>query len=319
MVLSPIQKKWLIIRNGAVGDTLLLSPVVLAIRDRYPNALIEVMGNLERVELLAGDGMADQATTFDQPGMETLFVDDGELSASLKQYFSGFDVIVYYGQNGLERIAPKLRINPDQVVITHPALPDGDDVHITQHYLQAVKSLIDPHKTFLPKIALRDDEIAWGKSWLQQQADRLDDSYVLGIHCGAGSKTKQAPFDLFHQKIEDIKSQKPLILIPKGPADEDVVNSFVDSLTRDIPYIIVDGLRLRELAAVLSHCNEFIGNDSGVTHIAAALGIPTTAVFVSGKPEVWKPLGECVTIINCRMDRACETQIHLSKWRSSCE
>lgn len=292
-------KKWLIIRNGAAGDTLLLSPVLQAVHDQYQNAHIEVMGNIEQVELLLGYGLADKATAFDQPGIESLFVDQSELSNPIKEYFQKFDVIIYYGQNHLETIQSKLKVKDEQTVITHPALPNSDDVHITEHYLQAVVSLIDNKKSYIPKIALRVDEIEWGKTWLKEQSSHIDDCYGLGVHVGAGSKMKRAPIEYYLKKINEIESkQSPLLMIPKGPADDDAVDAFIGSLPKDISYVVLEELRLRELAAVLSCCDEFIGNDSGVTHIAAALGIPTTAVFVTGNPVMWKPLGECVRVVD---------------------
>lgn len=289
-------KKWLIIRNGAVGDTLLLSPVAQAIRGHIPDAHIEVMGNVERTELLVGDGLADKATAFDQPGMEALFCEEAELPPQIKTYFNAFDVIIYYGQSGLDGIASKLKTRDEQVILTHPALPK-EDIHITKHYLQAISSLLNVDKPYLPKLTLSEDEIAWGKAWLQERMPRFEDHFVLGLHVGAGSITKMTPFELFHQKIKEIQPQNPLILIPKGPADEEAVSAFAKTLMDDTPHVIVDGLQLRKLAAVLSHCKEFTGNDSGVTHIAAALQIPTTAIFVTGNPEIWKPLGKHVSII----------------------
>lgn len=291
--------KWLIIRNGAVGDTLLLSAVLQTIRCQQPNSYIEVMGNIERVELLVGDGLANKATAFDQPGIESLFKDDGELSNPLIEYFCGFDVIVYYGQSHLENIRSKLSVNINQTVITHPALPNSDDVHITEHYLQAVHSLIDNKKSYTPKIALRVNEIEWGKTWLKERGNHFDDCYILGVHVGAGSKIKRAPIENYLKKINEIESkQSSLLMIPKGPADDDAVDALIESLPKDISYVVLEKLRLRELAAVLFCCDEFIGNDSGVTHIAAALGIPTTVVFVTGNPAMWKPLGECVRVVD---------------------
>lgn len=289
--------RWLLIRNGAVGDTILLSSVLQAIRAHTPYAYIEMMGNLERMELLVGGGLANHAVSFEQPGIETLFADNVTLPQHLQDYFSRFDVIIYYGQSNAERIESKLRTNARQIVITHPALPANDDVHITKHYLQAIQKIMDIHQGWIPKISLRDNEVAWGKAWLKTHVENGDNHYVAGIHVGAGSKAKQAPFEVFHQKMDEIKMKhNPLIILPKGPSDEEAVDAFLTSLTDSIPFIIAEGLRLRELAAVLSNCNEFFGNDSGITHLAAALGIPTTAVFVSGNPMVWQPLGGHVKI-----------------------
>jgi ADP-heptose:LPS heptosyltransferase len=55
-------------------------------------------------------------------------------------------------------------------------------------------------------------------------------------------------------------------------------------------------LELPLLAAILSQCHLFIGNDSGITHLAAALGVPTIALFGPTDPYVWGPRGKKVFI-----------------------
>jgi len=54
---------------------------------------------------------------------------------------------------------------------------------------------------------------------------------------------------------------------------------------------------LVELAAVLERCALFLGNDSGVTHLAAAVGTPVVAMFGSASPPIWEPRGEQVRVV----------------------
>ena len=65
----------------------------------------------------------------------------------------------------------------------------------------------------------------------------------------------------------------------------------------DLPCL--EGLNLIELAAVLTESSRFLGNDSGITHLAAAVGLPVVALFESSKAETWAPRGRgeiCVLI-----------------------
>ncbi len=287
--------RWLIIRNGAVGDTVLLSPVVQSIRAALPDAWIEVMGHVERVELLVGEGMANQAVAFDQPGMESLFSVDGQPHQRLQEYFAGFDAVLYFGYVHSDALPVKLRQRQDQVVVTHPPLPKRDDIHITEHYLKALNGLIEYENAFVPRIVLREEEKKRGKEWLENHSDYDGSLFLLGLHVGAGSQEKMASFDLFLQAIEALKN-KAILLIPKGPADGDAVSGFLNHLGGDYRYVILEGMRLRQLAAVLSHCGRFMGNDSGITHVSSAMKIPTTVFFVRSNPKVWRPLGEHVRV-----------------------
>ncbi len=60
------------------------------------------------------------------------------------------------------------------------------------------------------------------------------------------------------------------------------------------------GLELAEAGAVLSECALYVGNDSGITHLAAGLGVPTVAVFGPTDPAVWRPLGPRVRVVRGR-------------------
>jgi len=69
-----------------------------------------------------------------------------------------------------------------------------------------------------------------------------------------------------------------------------------------ISFIALQCLDLPLLAAVLSQCSLFIGNDSGITHLAAALGVPTIALFGPTDPYVWGPRGTKVYIARGELD-----------------
>jgi ADP-heptose:LPS heptosyltransferase len=61
--------------------------------------------------------------------------------------------------------------------------------------------------------------------------------------------------------------------------------------------LLAKGFSLPELASLMEGCRFFIGNDSGITHMAAALGVPTVALFGPTDPKVWAPRGEHVTVV----------------------
>ena len=87
---------------------------------------------------------------------------------------------------------------------------------------------------------------------------------------------------------------EPILI--EGPADEEVVAG-VQSALREGALPVLSGLRVDDLAAILSLCHAYLGNDSGVTHLAAASGAATVALFGPTDPAVWGPRGRSVTII----------------------
>ena len=85
------------------------------------------------------------------------------------------------------------------------------------------------------------------------------------------------------------------VLLSVGPADE-WLEGFARAMGKaGVP--VVSGLSPAGLAALLSRCRLYAGSDSGVSHLAAAVGIPTVAVFGPTDPAVWGPRGRSVHIL----------------------
>ncbi len=61
--------------------------------------------------------------------------------------------------------------------------------------------------------------------------------------------------------------------------------------------VLLKGLSLLELASVIERARFFVGNDSGTSHMAAALGVPTVAIFGPTDPTIWSPRGKKVVVV----------------------
>jgi len=139
--MKPLSNRWLVIRNGAVGDTLLLSPTIQLIRQNEPNSWIEVLGIEERVELLIGEGQANAAKDMDSVSFHSLF-SDGPIAKDLENYLSAFTHILYYTGNPRPKYEKRLTTQEGQWVRLWTAIPENDTgLHITKHYAQSIKEL----------------------------------------------------------------------------------------------------------------------------------------------------------------------------------
>ncbi|MEW6377805.1 MAG: glycosyltransferase family 9 protein, partial [Thermodesulfobacteriota bacterium] len=81
-----------------------------------------------------------------------------------------------------------------------------------------------------------------------------------------------------------------------GPAEGTEVQKAFETMEDTTP-ILAKGLSLLQIASVMEGCQLFIGNDSGISHMAAALGLHTIAIFGPTDPTVWSPRGEKVLVI----------------------
>jgi heptosyltransferase-3 len=106
-------------------------------------------------------------------------------------------------------------------------------------------------------------------------------SHRVIIHPGSGSPSKCWPW------FEELSNQVPDSVVLIGPCES--------KFQTDRPRL--EGLGLQAVADEIRSCRTFIGNDSGITHLAAYWGCPTIALFGPTDPQIWGPIGRRVTIL----------------------
>lgn len=115
------------------------------------------------------------------------------------------------------------------------------------------------------------------------------------MHPGSGSRAKNWPLDRFAEAAHRLSPGRPWLLVV-GPAEDDVLPPPGARLARGVP--------LRTLGAALARAGLFLGNDSGVAHLAAACGTRTLALFGPTDPGRWAPVGPAVRTLRapgCRL------------------
>jgi Glycosyltransferase family 9 (heptosyltransferase) len=125
----------------------------------------------------------------------------------------------------------------------------------------------------------------------QALAAGLPDRF-LAIHPGSGSVVKNWPAERYGELARRLAPHGRWLLV-EGPADSAAVSALRDRpgavTVRDVP--------LRVLGALLARARVYVGNDSGVSHLAAAWGAPTVALFGPTDPSVWAPRGPMVEVL----------------------
>ena len=112
------------------------------------------------------------------------------------------------------------------------------------------------------------------------------------IHPGSGSRRKNWPAERFADVARSFGG--PWLLVA-GPADHEAVSVLAEVEGA----VIARELAPRALASLLSRAGVYLGNDSGVTHLAAAAGAPTVALFGVTDPRTWAPIGPRVRVVDC--------------------
>jgi hypothetical protein len=204
---------------------------------------------------------ADRVRALPDTGLDLLGVSEGDPPVALREMLASFDSIVsWYGSNRPEFREAALRLNGNWRFF--PALPGaGDAIHAIDFFArQAGAPMGLAPRIEIPKGQVRDEVI---------------------IHPFSGSRRKNWPLRRFEELADRLK---PAVAWTAGPEEE---------LARARHF---DDLLL--LAEWIAEARLFIGNDSGITHLAAATGVPTIALFGASDPQVWAPRGENVTAIH---------------------
>ncbi len=297
--LSSQVRSILIVHQGALGDFILALPSLETLRRTFPYARTVVMGYPGILELIENRFYADEIVSVDQKGMASFFSSGGTLESALVAFFKRFDLMIVFAKDGEGGLIGNLKqINPGRVLHI-PSFPDGgESIHLTDHFRGTFSRYgfsISPEP---PRLYLKESDRAWGRSyWIERGVTDRERAEAIVIHPGSGSRKKAWPVDRFIDLARDLQAKfRSKILVILGPAEGPEVERAFQA-DHAGPFLLAGGFSPIQLASVLEGCRFFIGNDSGVSHLAAALGVPTLAIFGPTDPKVWSPRGRNVVVI----------------------
>ena len=291
-------RSMLVIHQGALGDFILALPSLEILRKAFPDARSVLMGYPRILEIVESRFYAEEMLSIDQKGMASFFVQGGALDLNLSQFFKTFDLIVVFGKNGEGSLIENLnRICQEKILPIH-SFPHRDErIHLTDHLMRELSRYGFSTSEGIPKLFLNEADRRWGKEyWTGKGVTPQERAGMVIIHPGSGSKKKVWPLDRYLDLMKYL--QRPLhsrILVVLGPAEgAEIRDVFKGSSGTPM---MARGLSLIQLASVMEGCRLFIGNDSGVSHLAAALRIPTVAIFGPTDPKVWAPKGRNIAVV----------------------
>jgi heptosyltransferase-3 len=282
----------LVIRGGAIGDFLLTLPALKLLRDEFPSAHLEILGYKHIIALVENRGYADSVRSIDYAPLASFFSRDGELPAELAQYFRSFQQIISYLFDPDEIFASNLkRCGVKNLIKASPQINDGE--HAARQLARPLEQL----GLFLEDAAAmlypNKEDRMFAKKFLERSARPL-----LALHPGSGGERKNWALENWRE-LGDwlVDSMQPsTLLVVIGEADESRAQQLKESWAKR-PVCFAQNLPLPQVAAVLEQCAVFIGHDSGISHLAAAVGTPSLLLFGPTDPEIWAPANERVKTI----------------------
>ncbi len=287
--------KILIIHSGGIGDLILALPAMRLFRRAFPSSPLEVMGRPERLALVAYDLAAASIHSIDQAGMSYFYLDGEDLPKFLADFFSSFHTALVFGKTGRETLARNLERCGLGRVIALPSFPaeESREVHVSEYLVQSLNAMGIHGSDGSACLRIPPEGISGAESFLGSKGVKRGER-ILAVHPGSGSAAKNWDAKNF-LRVMEWASDKIRVLLISGPAEKNLEEISKAVLKRG--GLTADQLPLIHLAGILKSCTAYLGNDSGITHLAAALGVPTFSIFGPTSPVIWGPRGPAVSII----------------------
>lgn len=295
------QHRICIFLSGALGDFINALPAISALRGQYRSSRIELVGNPSWLPLLEEARIVDQVHSQEALPLSAGFLDPASCQTPLGHFLESFELVLsWFGdREGLwERSLRKLCRGRVHVFPLHRYRDSPG--HVSDYFLHTLKELgiQDVH----PKIFRLD----W--HGLLEGADGVRGTEEHGatpflcIHPGSGAPRKNWMRERFLAVARSARERWGLgTRVLLGPAEEDQKVFWAAVEGPDLA--ILSGLTITALASVLAGARLYLGNDSGVTHLASCLGTPVIALFGPTETVRWRPRGERVFVL--QGDAAC--------------
>ena len=275
--------RFLVLRGGAIGDFIVTLPVLQALRAQWPQAHVEIWGYPHIAELAVAGGWAQSVVSLDRAEMARFFVPEPSFTDAQVAAVRSFDLIFNYLHDPVGQVRSNLLLaGAKQVLSGSPIIKRG---HAVPFLLEPLQALAIYETDGTPALDFPAALRARGRARLQALGLR---GRPMVVHPGSGSPTTTWPAERFVEIMRRLQAAGRETVAVLGEAD--VAEAAV--LARELPEMpVLAGLTLTELAATLAECGAFLGNDSGIAHLAAAVGVPTTALFGPSDADVWAPRG----------------------------
>lgn len=334
LVAKDIDKKnrrILILRNDRIGDVLLSTPVIKALRQKFPQAYISMLVAPVARDIVEGNPYLDEVIIYDKDIKHKKWMRTLKFAAKLKK--KKFDLAVNLHPTNRTNILIFLAGIPVRLgynrklgfLLTHRKehLKQEGLKHEAEYNFDLLKVLGvtgDPSDLFMP---IKTDSDLYADELFRREGIKSSDN-LLAINPGASCPSKVWPVERFAQVAEKLAARYGFkILILSGPKDMALANKISLHYGAKGKIINLAGkTSLSQMASIIKRCTLFISNDSGPVHMASALGTPVISIFGRNQPGLspkrWGPLGKadkyihkeeaaCIQCLahNCKKQYAC--------------
>ena len=285
-------KRILVFSFSFIGDAVLSTSVIQPLRRQFPDAHITFLVGPRAFDLLATDPNIDATLIYDNRGEHAGWKGRLRLIKTLR--LGKFDLVINLRDSLIARC----------IGAEHWGLARGDsNRHAVTRYLEVLQRQgVDTTKAH-PVLELTEGERTAAHHFLQEtgiESERL----LIGIHPGGNWEYKLWDGKSYANLASILSERRnATILLFAGPNERELQTRVAEMM--DVPPILVQTDDLRQLTALISACDVYIGNDTGPMHIAVAVATPVVALFGSTNHIRSGPYGDKHTVVQSGINLGC--------------
>lgn len=303
-------RRGVIITPGALGDSLLMLPLAQFMKQTLGLQQIEMIGHLHHIGFYLGRTCIDMIRSIDSVEFHRLFVEEKSFRVedceSVLTALSRYDWIVSFLGHDNPDFENNLifAVNCRQAadIAFLPLLPTTDSIdHVSDFYVRQFQQTLGAAYEFpnwthpLRTVHAKPDDHEHGRERLSSVGLTSNAKTVI-LHPGSGGPAKCWPLENFVALAATLRQKGMQVAFLLGPAETERWHPDKMGQLRSAAPILSD-LTLTESLQALCCADLFIGNDSGVSHLSAALGLCSLVLFGPSNPTLYRPIGPKVQIL----------------------
>ena len=291
---SPVTRtlRTLIYHDGALGDVLLSLPSLQALREEGDE--LHFVGRPDIGRLLSALGALDDFTSSDSGMLATLFSSGADEKA--RAFLGRFDRAFLFALKPGSALAGSIAraVPATRTIATAP--PEGSRTHVADFRFSQLAGALQAGVSaglILPQ-AVRDTSLK-----LLALAGYEKQTTLIAVQPGSGGKRKCWPLERYFEVALRLSAgARSFILFLSGPAEGPVMRERVSRFVAGRAWMAhLADQDLADVAGLLSRSDLLLGNDSGISHLAAAIGCPVVVLFGPTDPALWSPRGHAVQVL----------------------
>jgi len=298
-------RRLLLIRPGGMGDMVLLLPALRRLRRHFPSADIRVVCERRNLEVLKLADLDRCALPYDSRPLRFLrellrAPFDVALDAEQFHHFSAVFALL-----SRARLRIGFKINPIRNPLYTHLVNYALDGPEAREFLRLLEPLGIPAAAASATGVLADLRLPLPPA-VEERLRPLAGAGFAVIHAGASTVYKQWPAENFAAVALRLNQENGLAAVLVGHGGDRRVNRLVVErcAAAGCPAAALEGtLSLVETAALMQRARLFVGTDSGLAHLAAALDVPSVVLFGPSDAGKWGGAGERHAVV--RKDLPC--------------